>query len=51
MCQDKVPAESTKNFSLGNLDASSPSANGDLQIFPKHTITILIGIAINSISN
>jgi hypothetical protein len=35
---------------LGSLDANIPSAKGDLQIFPKQTITILTGIVIYSFS-
>jgi hypothetical protein len=44
MCQEPVPAESTVNLSLGNFEANIPSANGDLQIFPKQTITIFTDI-------
>jgi hypothetical protein len=49
-CQELVPAESTIYLSFGSLDANIPSAKGDLQIFPKQTITILTGIVIYSFS-
>ena len=35
-------AESIKNEGLGNFDFKIPSAKGDLQIFPKQTIRILV---------
>jgi len=44
MCQSPVPQESTIKLSFGSLDANNPSAIGDLQMFPKHTIKILMGI-------
>jgi hypothetical protein len=34
------PAESTVNLFLGSFEAKMPSASGDRQIFPKHTIKI-----------
>ena len=37
-----VPAESIKKEVFGNFDFKIPSAKGDLQIFPKQTIRILV---------
>jgi hypothetical protein len=44
MCHEPVPAESTLNLFLGSFEANIPSAKGDRQIFPKQTMTILMGI-------
>ena len=39
-----VPAESTNTLSESTLERKIPSANGDLQIFPKQTIKTLVFI-------
>jgi len=36
------------NLSFGSFAESSPSANGDRQMFPKQTINILTGIMSSS---
>jgi hypothetical protein len=44
ICQFPVPAESTVNLFGASLDANIPSANGERQILPRHTIKILVVI-------
>jgi hypothetical protein len=49
-CQLMVPAESTSQgrFRPEISCRAMPSANGDRQIFPKHTIKIFMGLNITN---
>ena len=44
ICQCPVPAESTSILSPSNLDAKIPSAKGERQMFPRHTMSIFLCI-------